>query len=69
MTLIFTQTGEPVKVGDTVVSFRNEPAVVVGWREKPAPSSGRVTVKFTRTGEVAEFYPSVFDLHFAELRK
>ncbi len=68
LVLIYTQTGEPVKVGDTVVTGDNESAVVQGWQEPQHPgSSGRVIVKEKGRTMLGRYFPHVYDLHFAEL--
>lgn len=65
MTLVNKDTGMPVAKGDTVISFRGEPAKLVGWKEPVhSGSTGRVVVlkgKSTR-----EYYPSVYNLKFVD---
>jgi len=60
-TLRSMTTGEPVRIGDIVKTFRGEPCTISGGRapHKPA-STGRVWVEeFSQ-----EYFPSVFDLEW-----
>jgi len=67
MTLIYTATGKPVKVGDKVVS-RGERFIVTGWQEPHKPAStGRVNVKSNPRSRrepsfYQQFFPSVFEM-------
>jgi len=62
--LICAITGRKMKVGEEVVSFRGEMYTLVGWdAPKREGSSGRVYVK-DATGEVQEYFPSVFEAKF-----
>jgi len=60
-TLRSMTTGEPVRIGDIVKTFRGETCTISGGRapHKPA-STGRVWVEeFSQ-----EYFPSVFDLEW-----
>ena len=64
---LYHKNGKEVKVGDEVVDFRGEKAIVVSTiLPKHEGSSGRVCVK--QEGENWErcYYPSVFDLEWKE---
>lgn len=65
MRLVHETTGEDAKPGDTVISFRNEEAILIAGRPPHRPgSTGRVYVRWAddETATEAEFYPSVFGL-------
>ena len=57
--LINKKTRRVIKVGDVVMTFRGERAIVVGWYSKPAPSTGRVIIQEHACYGTQEFYPSV----------
>lgn len=59
--LVHEDTNEEVNAGDSVTSFRGEPAVVKGGMPPHKPSStGRVWV------DGGEFFPSVFGLKWVK---
>ncbi|MFN3573610.1 MAG: hypothetical protein ACK4TR_08795 [Phenylobacterium sp.] len=64
LTLVHKATGEPCREGDSVTSFRGEPATVTGGTAPRHPgSTGRVLVRDAISrGQSVEFYPSVFGL-------
>jgi hypothetical protein len=60
--LINETTGQEVKEGDTVTTFRGEKGILQSFREPHKPSStGKVYVKFEGAEWSREFYPSVID--------
>lgn len=60
--LINETTGQEVKEGDTVTTFRGEKGILSGFREPHKPSStGRVYVEFEGQSYTSEFFPSVID--------
>ena len=61
---LYNEQGSEVKIGDAIVSFRGESAIVTGL-EPPryTHQSGYVSVRFD-TGEVGRYYASVFDCEF-----
>jgi hypothetical protein len=62
--LIYIATGADVKVGDTVKSFRGEPAVVTGWAPPThGGSSGRIYVT-QEGGWRGSFFPTVYGARF-----
>ena len=66
MKLVNSQ-GVPVKIGDTVTSFRGKVAKVTGSFPPERPgSSGRIYVKFEDGGANGEYYPNVFDCKFVD---
>jgi len=67
--LVHKATREPVKVGDTVISFRGDAAIVSGFEPpRHAASSGRIYVKASTSDRFgAEYYPSVFDCEIVEV--
>lgn len=61
LVLVHARTGKVVNVDDVVLDFRGEAETVVGGEPPHKPgSTGRVFVKG------GEYYPSVFDLVWAE---
>ena len=69
MKLVNEKTGEAVKIGDKVISFRHESATVTGWEEpRHSGSTGRVYVVFDGTAHwfSSGYYPGVFDLLWEE---
>ena len=61
------KNGKEIKVGDEVVDFRGDKAVVTGWlKPKHAGSTGRVSVK-EDGGFTMDYFPSVYDLHWEGL--
>lgn len=63
--LIHVKTGKAVKEGDRVVSFRGEPATVVGWwPPRSESSSGHVVVRDDGDSADMNYYPSVYGLKF-----
>lgn len=69
MRLVHKKTGEPVKAGDKITSFRGEEAVLVD-KYKPDASNalGRVYVRWSDGPEDVQigFYPSVFGLEWVD---
>lgn len=58
------KNGKEIKVGDEVVDFRGDRAVVTGWLKPTHPgSTGRVSVK-EDGGFTMDYFPSVYDLHW-----
>ena len=67
MKLVHENSGERVNIGDTIISFRGEAFIVTGWYVPRNPnSSGRVFVKLPGTEDIAEYFPGVFNLKWAE---
>jgi hypothetical protein len=69
MKLINSETGNEVKVGDAVTTFRDEDGTVTDVEEPRKPSStGRVYVKFTypNASLTKEFFPSVIGAEWVE---
>jgi len=68
--LIDDETGEPINLGDTVTTFRNERAELV-WLDPPhkPDASGRVIVRFEGDPEdrTQRFYCSVIGAHFVRV--
>lgn len=67
--LVHETTGETVKRGDAVKSFRNESFVLCSWTPpKHAGSTGRIYVraKGDRVGTSREYFPSVCGLVIKE---
>ena len=65
------KTGDEVKVGDTVISFRGEPATLISL-DRPAGNgrSGKVTVEWAKApGTRSYYYDGVFGLTVSELAK
>lgn len=61
------KNGKEIKVGDEVVDFRGDKAVVTGWIKPKHPgSTGRVSVK-EDGGFTMDYFPSVYDLHWEGL--
>jgi hypothetical protein len=61
---LYDEQGNEVNTGDSVVSFRGEPATVTGL-EPPryTHQSGYVSVRFD-TGDEGRYYASVFNCEF-----
>jgi hypothetical protein len=60
MKLIYTNTGAPAKLGDTVETFRGERAILLGIQEPHKPAStGRVYIQLDGSRASREFFPSV----------
>lgn len=55
--VLLHEDGTPVKIGDTVTSFRGDKDVVTGW---PHTGGNRVWT------EGGEYFPSVFNLKWAD---
>lgn len=56
--LVDEKTGEVINVGDERQTANGEKCIVLGWRKKQAPSTGRVAVSFIGKHQT-EYYPSV----------
>lgn len=62
MQLVRTDTRKPVKLGDTLTSFRGEAVELVGIIKPHKPeSTGRVIVQ---GGGQGQYFPSVFGLEW-----
>jgi hypothetical protein len=62
--VLLHKDGTPVKVGETVTSFRGETATVTGW---PNDGYNRVYVKWNdKETFSSSYFPSVFDLKWAD---
>lgn len=58
--LFNSKTGEQLKVGDRVKTFRGESATLLGMQEpQHAASTGRVFVKIDGTQYESSFFPGV----------
>ena len=58
MMLINNKTNSPVKVGDEIITFRGDKAIVTGWASPHhGGSSGRIYVKIGEREQ--EFFPGV----------
>lgn len=55
--------GKPVRVGEQVVDFRGEEAIVTGWSQT---GRNRVSVKWVDGGATGEYFSSVFDMHWED---
>jgi hypothetical protein len=67
MRLIYTKTGEPVRLGDHVETFRGERAILLGMSEPHKPSStGRVYIQLEESKASREFFPSVIGADWIE---
>jgi hypothetical protein len=70
MKLIRESDGTEPNLGDVIIDFRGDPAILAGAREPHKPgSTGRVYVRPMRSNPehpTAEFYPSVFDLKWVD---
>ena len=67
MKLIFTETGNEVKLGDMARTFRDEEVKVVGIDAPDKSSStGRITVRFSDGGASQSFFPSVIDAEWID---
>jgi len=65
MKLIHKQTGQEVREGDTVIDFRGETGIVLGWTKPHSPAStGRITVLSGEDEHTC--YPSVYDCEWIE---
>jgi hypothetical protein len=65
MKLIHKSTGQEVREGDIVESFRGESAIVIGWTKPHSPAStGRITVQSGRDEHTC--YPSVYSCEWIE---
>lgn len=62
--VLLHKDGTPVKVGDTVTSFRGETAIVTDWKHD---GQNKMFVKWNPDDKYnSEYYPSVFDLKWAD---
>lgn len=60
--LVLAATGEEVKIGDRVTTFRGESGVVTAMQEPQHPgSTGRVSFKQDGQQSSSEFYPGVIN--------
>lgn len=67
MRLVYKATGEEVKVGDVVTTFRGKKCEVKYFREPHKPSSeGKVTVKEEGSSFCMEYYVSVIGAEWIE---
>lgn len=65
MKLVHELSGEEIKVGDIVKTFRGEDAVVTHMQPpQHAASSGKVTVRLVGNKLETEFFPSVIFAKF-----
>ena len=64
MKLLDSQTELEVKIGDWIKDFRGDEVQVLGYYQRPAPSTGRVIVK-DKFGE-HEYYPGVIGCKIVE---
>ena len=64
--LVDEQTGQELKQGDRVISFRGEAYALSGWKAPPlySSSTGRVYLRSRDSDSVSEFYPSVINAKF-----
>lgn len=61
--LVSKETGEEVKLGAKVKSFRGEEYIYTGGRSPHKPSSVGLIYVCSKLGEVTDaYYPSVFNL-------
>lgn len=59
--------GKPVVLGQIVTDFRGDKAIVTGWEESQASSSGRIYVKWDEDQTMdSSYYPSVFGAKWEE---
>jgi hypothetical protein len=64
--LVYCATGQPVKRGDSVKTFRGESATVGGWIEPHKPdSTGRVLLRIG-TADPHGYFPSVIDAEWRD---
>lgn len=68
MKLVDEKTGQEIKAGDKVTTFRGEKGTLVSWAPpRTINSSGKVTVKFGKHDiHGREFYPSVIGAKIVE---
>lgn len=67
--LVDATTGETVKIGERLTSFRGEAATLVGYESPKSPASaGRVYVKWEGEERMSSYFPSVFNLIWSEER-
>lgn len=67
MVLVYNSTGEPVKVGDIVKTFRDDVVQVESIREPHhAGSTGRVYVRSLDHSTLREYFPGVIDAKWVE---
>jgi len=65
--LIEEASGNEVKPGMTILSFRNELYKFISFRAPHKPgSTGRINVEHCDTGREQEFFPTVFGLKIVE---
>lgn len=60
--VLLHSNGTPVKIGDSVTSFRDEKATVKSWKHD---GQNKMYVDWAEGGS-GEYYPSVFDLKWAD---
>ena len=69
MRLILERTGEPIRIGDGVTSFRGEAYIVTGGEPpRHEGSTGRIWVREAGTPNETEFFPGVFECKWVEDR-
>lgn len=67
MVLVYSSTGEPVRVGDIVKTFRSDVVQVEGIREpQHEGSTGRVWVRSLYNSTKREYFPGVIDAKWVE---
>ncbi len=66
--LVYEKNNQPLKIGDTVTTFRGETGVLKGiGNPRHAGSAGRVYVELTGNNGSQEFFPSVVGAKWADL--
>jgi hypothetical protein len=61
--LVDNKTGEPIKIGDPVETFRGERGTLIGVT---ITGHGKVAVQFQNEGVSRIYFPSVINAHFTE---
>lgn len=57
--IIDSRTGEDLKIGTRVKTFRGEEFILEGFYAKSAPSTGRVILRKPGSAVKEEYYPAV----------
>lgn len=69
LVLVETASGNTVKTGMRLLSYKNEVYELVSFRAPHgAESTGRVVVRHCDSGGTREFFPSVFGLEIQEIK-